>query len=849
MDDYEHEALRLLAMVNRLGVSCLSSLVAALLLLIAGPLWAQGQEPVELDSSGGGVHTTATADEPQPDEAQAADTVPPEANADDETGAPSHVVEKDPTPVEVEVPPKDDTSTDKKESSPAEDGELEIIIEMEPEDQEEDSPPPDDGSFMLGEITVFGQQQDSTVSASKYEVEIGKLHIVPRKNAAEHLMLAPGVLTTNHGGEGHAHETYMRGFAAKEGQDIEYTLNGAPLNEVSNPHGHGYADLLFIPPELVMTVRILEGPFDPEQGDFAFAGSADYQLGVRERGSYLKYGYGRWNAQRTLFLIAPEELDTESFAAFEYYQTDGYGPNRAAKRASALGQYSQEEERLKFKYTFGIYGYMARYDQAGVVREDDYEAGRMGFFDTYDSNQGGESNRVLFTFRTRVGPKKSRFQQVAFLGWRTMRLRTNFTGWLLDDLTDGDGNYVATEQRGDGTEMRYNVLTAGSRGDYTYKPYLLGHEQALSFGYALRFDQGETSQRRLRAVTAIPYKRVFDTSFTILNIAGWTRLHFRPCRWFALKGGVRLDAFSFGVTDHNKPEADREGLRDPSQTSQSLGYAVNPRVTLDFRLHKGLHLLGSYGEGTRSTEAMALSDNETTPFAKAHSAEGGLSYRHGKPGDPFSVSGQASYVYTHITQDMLFSETAGRNIPVGASDRHAGLLGLRFLVGNWFDSLVNVGYAHATLADTGELIPYVPEWIVRLDVAANGQISDWELAGVPITGRVGLGFTYVPGRPLPLKQTGDPMYLLNLGGEIRLYHFSLGIEMRNLLDLRYRQSEYHYASSFESADAIPSQVAERHFVAGEPFFAMGTITWHIEDMIRGFVPGSTGEDGSEDGEM
>jgi len=701
-----------------------------------------------------------------------------------------------------------------------------------------DSVPANENPFTLDEIQVFGQQRDTTVSSSNFQVEIGKLHIIPRKNAAEQLMLAPGVLTLNHGGEGHAQETYMRGFAAKEGQDIEFTLGGAPLNEVSNPHGHGYADLLFIPPEVVKNVDIMEGPFDPEQGDFAFAGSADYRLGVSERGSYVKYGYGRWNSQRTLFLLAPENMDEESFATFEYYQTDGFGPNRAARRAGAIGQFAQDVKDLDFRYRFGVYGYMSRYDQAGVVRDDDYLSGKMGFFDTYDSSQGGESDRILLTFDTRVGPEDSSFQQVAFLGWRTMRLRANFTGWLLDDLTDGEGNYVADEQRGDGVEMRYKVLTAGSRGDYSYKPNLLGHEQALSLGYALRFDQGNSSQRLLRSVTAIPYKRIFDSSFTVLNIAGWTRLHFRPCRWFALKGGVRLDAFSFDVTDLNQPESDREGLRDPTQTSQSLGYAVNPRVTLDFRLYKGLHMLGSYGQGTRSTEAMALSDNETTPFAKAHSAEGGLSYSKGKPGDAVSMNAKASYVYTHITQDMLFSETAGRNIPIGASDRHAGLLGFRLLLGNWFDSLLNVGYSHSTLADTGELIPYIPEWIIRVDVAVQDRISDWELGGVPVAGRLGLGFTYVPGRPLPLKEYGDAMYLLNLGGEIRLYHFSLGIEMRNLLDLRYRQSEYHYASNFESPDAIPSQVAERHFAAGEPFFAMGTLTWHIEDMIRGFVGGA-----------
>ena len=35
--------------------------------------------------------------------------------------------------------------------------------------------------------------------------------------------------------------------------------------------------------------------------------------------------------------------------------------------------------------------YTTSYHSAGVVREDDYEAGRVGFYDTYDRGQGGES--------------------------------------------------------------------------------------------------------------------------------------------------------------------------------------------------------------------------------------------------------------------------------------------------------------------------------------------------------------------------------------------------------------------------------------------------------------------------
>jgi hypothetical protein len=677
---------------------------------------------------------------------------------------------------------------------------------------------------------VTGTKRLRSTPTVRYDVKLGKLKIVPRKSAAEHLMLAPGVLTTNHGGEGHAHSTYMRGFAAGEGKDIEFTLDGVPLNEISNAHNHGYADLLFIPPELVKQVSVTEGPFLPSQGDFAFAGSANYVLGVTERGSRVKYGIGRWNSHRLFMLLAPRGQDEQTFAAFEFYRTDGFGPNRAAQRASGVGSYARTHRKLKLRWRLSFFGYAARYDQAGVVRQDDLATGQMGFWDSYDTNQGGESSRFLTTFHLRVGPRRARFKQVAWFGYRNMRNRVNWTGWMADDLTDGEV-IVATEQRGDGTEMRYRVFQAGSRGRYTLSRHLLEHEQQLAFGYLLRLDHGSSSQRRLRAVTAIPYRTLFDREFTVLNLAGWTNLNFRPWSWLAVRGGVRLDTFSFGVTDFNQPESDREGVRLPDQTAQAFGFALNPRVTLDFTLYKGLHLVTSYGQGTRSTEAAALSDNETAPFATSQQVDGGLTFEHGKLGGPFHLKAQASYVYTYVNKDLLFSETAGRNELIGSTTRHAALLGVRAFVGRWFDALLNFGWTHAVLNETGERLPYVPQVVLRLDAGVRGKLFKWTLGGVPVQGRAGLGFTYVHDVPLPYKEFGEPWYLMNLGAEIRLWRFSVGVEIRNLLNRRYRQQEFNYASNFRGPGVVPSQVAMRHFVAGEPFYVMGTVTVHVEELF------------------
>jgi hypothetical protein len=143
----------------------------------------------------------------------------------------------------------------------------------------------------------------------------------------------------------------------------------------------------------------------------------------------------------------------------------------------------------------------------------------------------------------------------------------------------------------------------------------------------------------------------------------------------------------------------------------------------------------------------------------------------------------------------------------------------------------------------------VPKFVARVDTALVGQLGDLSLGGVPTVGRAGLGFTYVPGRPLPFKETGDPMYLTNLGAEVRLHHVSVGLVMRNLLKLRYRQSEFNYASSFAGPNVPPSRVPERHFVAGDPFFAMATVTVHVEDLMRfGLRPAGDSPPASAEGE-
>ncbi len=170
------------------------------------------------------------------------------------------------------------------QAQPAEPPPVAVPLPAAPAPATEPAAPPAGKPPAALDVTVVGRRPPPSRGASDFQIRVGQLAEVPRANASDLLRLAPGILLTNEGGEGHAEQVYMRGFDAREGQDVEFTVGGVPINESGNLHGNGYADTHFIIPELIESLRVVEGPFDPRQGNYAVAGSADYELGLEQRG-------------------------------------------------------------------------------------------------------------------------------------------------------------------------------------------------------------------------------------------------------------------------------------------------------------------------------------------------------------------------------------------------------------------------------------------------------------------------------------------------------------------------------------------------------------------------------------
>ena len=77
----------------------------------------------------------------------------------------------------------------------------------------------------------------------------------PRSRVGEVLELVPGLIATQHSGEGKANQYFLRGFNLDHGTDIDITLDDMPVNMRTHGHGQGYADLNFMIPELISTLH------------------------------------------------------------------------------------------------------------------------------------------------------------------------------------------------------------------------------------------------------------------------------------------------------------------------------------------------------------------------------------------------------------------------------------------------------------------------------------------------------------------------------------------------------------------------------------------------------------------
>jgi iron complex outermembrane receptor protein len=694
-----------------------------------------------------------------------------------------------------------------------------------------------DGGEEVIEVTAATRRQVPTRGAADFQIETAQLAEVPRGNASEFLKLAPGILLTNEGGEGHAEQVFLRGFDAREGQDIEFSVDGVPINESGNFHGNGYSDTHFIIPELVQSLRVLEGPFDPRQGNYAVAGSAEFHLGLTERGLLAKVSDGSYGTRRALIAFGPPGSSTGTFAAAQLYETDGYGQNRDGHSASAIAQYEARNGSSLYRVT--AQAYTASFHTAGVLRQDDFAAGRVGFYDTYDPRQGEDASRYSIAAAVESHADRIAFTNQVFAIYRPLRLRENFTGFLLDVQ---EPQQQPHGQRGDLLDLQVAETTIGARGSARFSEQWLDQLQQIELGYFARHDIASALEQRIEAATGAPYLTDANLNSNLDDIGLYADANLRFLPWLALRGGVRADLFTYNLqnlcavqsVEHPSPTNPQSDVscqsqenfgahREPNQSASTATTATMPRASLVLGPWSGVSFSASYGRGVRSIDPVYITQDRATPFSSATGVEAGLTFE-GPLLPDVRVAFSTAIFRTHVDQDLIFSQTAGRNTLAGGTTRLGSATALR-VAGPAFDVSVNGTYVHATFDDTDLLIPYVPDLVVRGDGAIFKDLP-WkglDLEGKPARITFATGITFVGQRPLPFGARSDRIFTIDTNLEFGWPLLRIGLSVTNLLNTQYRLGEYNFASDFHS-QSEPTLVPVRHFAAGAPRALLFTLT-------------------------
>ena len=516
------------------------------------------------------------------------------------------------------------------------------------------TPAPQAGDEVV-DVTVRGRKPPAPRAASDFVIEREVLVAAPHATAGDLLSVAPGVYVSQFEGEAVAHGIFLRGFDADHGQDMELTLGGVvPINQPSHIHGQGYADTGFIIPETVRTLRVTEGVYDPRQGDFAVAGSVDFDLAVVGRGTTLKSSWGSFGTTRTVAVFAPEGQPDETFGAVAFRKTQGYGMNRGAQSASAHGQ-------LVLTWPHGWRGtltsaaYGARANLTGVVRRDDVEAGRVGFYDSYPdpdaTAQSALTLRAQLSFALeRVGDGGARTTASAFLLLNQFRLRENFTGNLerSREMPEWVGFGDLIEQSNQALSL--GARLAHQRAPWSPRPWL---RAALEVGVNFRSDVIEQSQNLIKAPQNETWDHRADAGIKGLDIGAYLDGDVRLGSRVQLRGGFRADALGYDVDDrlgNFTPLFQRQthflGFR-----RTAFGFASGPRATLDLRALRWLSALASYGEGYRSPQARQLAEGERAPYTKVRAFELGV---RGRAGNRDQLAFTAAAFTTSLSEDLAF---------------------------------------------------------------------------------------------------------------------------------------------------------------------------------------------------
>lgn len=683
--------------------------------------------------------------------------------------------------------------------------------------EKNDSPADKNKSVTLDEMIITGRSDSQVgVADSASQGNIGQEQLKYRtiSRPAEVLETVPGLIATQHSGEGKANQYFLRGFNLDHGTDFLTQIDGVPVNQLSHSHGQGWTDTNFLIPELIETLEFKKGGHYAENGDFSSTGSAN-----------IKY-----------FRELPEHIIKFTGGSFDYYRGLAAGSKKlgdgvllyAGETAHNNGPWTAGNDYLKFN---GLLRYSEErgnhgWNITGMATKSDWKStdqiaqraldqGLIGRFDAIDPTDGGNSQRYSLTGEWHRQDTGSETKLTAYGIYSKLNLYSNFTYFLDNNelnnpegcagLNPGQLDPSLFNSCGDQFGQPDDRWTTGFKGSHTLFHKIGAADSDTTFGLQIRNDNIQNGLTKTHAQVQYGVTRQDTIAVTSISPYAENKTHWND--WLRTNLGLRFDGFRFDV---KSSQSQNNGERYDGLVSPKLGVVFGPWANTEFYLNGGLgyHSNDARGITTRvdpvtgsATDADGNPITRATPLVRTYSSEIGVRSTWIK-----GLQSTLALWWLDIDSELLFVGDAGTTEPSRPSRRYGLEFANYYSPTDWLTFDADFSFSHSRFRNNVDGIGnYVPNSVATV-IASGATFHDvfGGFFGGPRLRYFG---------PRALDESGDalsaPTLLLSamLGYEVNK-NLSVQAEAFNLLNRKDAGITYYYASRLpgENQDGVNDYV-------------------------------------------
>ncbi len=658
----------------------------------------------------------------------------------------------------------------------------------------------------LETVTVVARGVSNMTAASAGDVSQETISAQPLLRPAAILENVPGLIVTQHSGEGKANQYFLRAFNLDHGTDLASEIDEMPVNLPTHAHGQGYTDLNFLIPELVADLHFKKGPYYSDEGDFATAGAVRMDL-RSQIDSEAALGVGADGYRRALLTGSLPLAGGTLLAAGETYHNDGPFdlPDDYHKLNGVLRLHAGDG---KDYWTLTGMIYSGTWNSTDQVPERAIAEGLISRFGSLNSTDGGQSSRSSLSFNRVSRSDADQTQMSAYAIRYKLDLWSTFTYYLKDPLN------------GDQMLQHDDRMVYGFKASKSWYAHISDVPVTAVVGVQARFDDIRsvgifpTVERQIIGTRQNAAVKESGGALYAEGSAQWTE-------WLRVTLGMREDTIRFDVSDRmlgadgscnvdSDPLGCNTGTRRASIFSPKLGIVLGPwaKTRVFINVADGYHSNDARGV-TRSGES--AENPPVTPLTRARSAEVGLAI---SPVPNWDVS--LDVFELKLGSELVFEGDAGVTSPSGSTTRTGIEWGNTFRITRWLSGDVNAAFSHGRfdhdvpaddlgcgdaapshpcaqpIAVTGRYIPNSPTNVIDAGLTASEGASGWFGA---------LRARHFGESPLVEDNSARSPAYTTVDLQLGFRHgrdWTVAVDVFNALNVKWNDVEYYYASRLQN---------------------------------------------------